>query len=105
MKRALFPLMNCANQKEQLAMKKLIKIAIGAALVASSSVSYASAAAEKLALSQAVASVDVSKLPTCSKTTKSNCKKRGAGNTWLIVGGLAVAVGAVLAADSNSVSP
>lgn len=87
-------------------MNVFAKVLVCAALVAVPATSNASVASQKLALSQAAANVDVSQLPVCSKSVKTNCKKRGDKKAWIAVGaGLAAVVGVALASGSDSVSP
>lgn len=88
-------------------MKKIAKAVLMVAFAGVSTSVSAAPASQLLVLSQASAQVDYDKIPTCSKSVTSNCKKRRANGVWYIVGAAGVAGAIALAAngDGNSASP
>lgn len=58
------------------------------------------AAPAPLSLAQAVSSEQLMKLPVCSKSVLSNCRKQNQNGIWIAVGVLVVA-GAIVAASSG----
>ena len=72
--------------------------AIGVAM--SGAAVHAAPSSSLLMLNQVSSAVDMSKVRPCSKDVTTNCKKRS-GNTWLIVGGVALAAAIGLAAGSG----
>ena len=77
-------------------------LAISIAAVAMPAKAVAAPAAVQLSLLQAAGSGSTLKLPVCSSKTTTACRKKGANNTWIIVGAVAAVAVAVSAA---SVSP
>ncbi len=88
-------------------MKNIALAALTVAFAGASTSVSAAPASQLLVLSQSSAQVDYDKIPTCSKSVTSNCKKRRSNGAWYIVGAAGVAGAIALAANGNghSASP
>lgn len=87
---------------------RLLKIcAAGAAVLSLASVGHAAPPAKLLSLSQAASQSALDKIPVCSESVTTNCKKRRSNGAWIIVGSAAIIAAVALATsdDKNSVSP
>ena len=88
-------------------MSKISKMVALAVVASLTTAANAAPATQFLVLNQSTANLDLDKIPDCSKSVKTNCKKRGQNGKWYIVGaaGLATLIALAVSGNSNSVSP
>lgn len=90
------------DTKISMSMNPLSRALVGPAALALGALALpmqAAAAPASLSLAQAASNEQVMRLPVCSSSVTTNCRKRGLNGVWLVLG--LVAVGGLVAAAAG----